>query len=1150
MKRKGIFALLIALPLLLTSCDDFGHVHNWSPYLDNGDGTHYRMCYKDSRHIETNEHNYVEEVITEATNTTPGKILKKCKDCGHEEEVRVNPTGQHIYDQDVVSEKYLYEKSSDYSSIYYKSSTDGAYGDDSKLFEKTLLPEGYSNIEYLQGSGTEFIDTGIERTESTSISYNICKRGNGRLPYDYQEVEYIEFTGTQWIDTSINGDATWDFSLQWTQTQERQLMGYGGSGGEYFGVNNGYYAIYQVSETPIGNKDEVKFMYEGMNGALYVNGTRAVNGGYEAGASNKTFAVGSLHGKAFCQFKLYSLVVTKAGNKVAEFVPCYNTESGEIGLYDLVTCEFFGNSGTGNFLKGSDVNPGSRLPADYQEVEYLESTGTQYIDTGISAVGGIETKFGAEWTTGNDYLVGSHGDAPNYNRNGAYLTNEHNWEFGYGDTYSRFGEGENNIYYDVEFSSLPNNAYLKVNGNVLCTSSGQELTTELNILLFGSQYSKKMYDVYSAGKLYYVKLYKDSVLVRDLVPCYKKTNQEPGFFDLVTNQFFVNSGTGVFEVGRDVNPGARLPAEYQEVEFLTSPGESGAYIKTDYFPNQDSSFTTEFEIPSFGDNDVFVFGGGGEDCADRAFEIYTWSGKLQFNYCGIPKFFIVDGTHFYFESNANNYLLRGGGNDSGSFDYVNCTAPNELTLFAINRTTKTTTGNKDCKIYNFEISESGTLIHDYVSCYLKRDGTPGFYDLITGEFLTNSGTGEFEVGPDVVKPSGLPSNFTRLDYIEGTGTQFIDTGYTINKDDNVVLSLDYAANNKDNLWCGANWYLQFSNNYLNDLNRHIYRIENVNGFETIKCDGSTLTTNDFTSVDKSNIKVGLFKLGNDNNTWHTAYQPLSGKLYEATLELDDVIILDLVPCIENNTGEVGLFDLIHQRFLNNCGEGKFVAGYKNNKTITRGDSPKENVKVGYRYIGEEPTYFYGRIYDATIINGNTVLQKLIPALRNSDSAVGMYDLISGKFYEQTGNFKNSGVVGHHLDSGVVTKEATLDEEGDITYTCSICGAEIHKEIPRLAYKVNFSYDEGIKEIRIHYDNNPSHYEVSNFAYTRNPFSFNYSITNASVWFEVICQDGYELDKVEVPFLSCLHTSKEGIEYLLLIQSDLEVNITSKQIVNE
>ncbi len=76
-------------------------------------------------------------------------------------------------------------------------------------------------------------------------------------------------------------------------------------------------------------------------------------------------------------------ILAPNGIKVGDFVPCYKTENNEIGLYDLVTCEFFGNSGTGNFLKGSDVSPGSRLPADYDELDYIESTGKQAINTEI-----------------------------------------------------------------------------------------------------------------------------------------------------------------------------------------------------------------------------------------------------------------------------------------------------------------------------------------------------------------------------------------------------------------------------------------------------------------------------------------------------------------------------------------------------------------------------------------------------------------------------------------------------------------------------------------------------------------------------------------------------------------------------------------------
>ena len=52
-------------------------------------------------------------------------------------------------------------------------------------------------------------------------------------------------------------------------------------------------------------------------------------------------------------------------------------------MYDLVEDKFYTNAGTGTFVKGSNVK---RLPSNYLEVEYLQNTGTGYINTGISAL--------------------------------------------------------------------------------------------------------------------------------------------------------------------------------------------------------------------------------------------------------------------------------------------------------------------------------------------------------------------------------------------------------------------------------------------------------------------------------------------------------------------------------------------------------------------------------------------------------------------------------------------------------------------------------------------------------------------------------------------------------------------------------------------
>jgi len=52
------------------------------------------------------------------------------------------------------------------------------------------------------------------------------------------------------------------------------------------------------------------------------------------------------------------------------------------------------------------------------------------------------------------------------------------------------------------------------------------------------------------------------------------------------------------------------------------------------------------------------------------------------------------------------------------------------------------------KIY--EILIEGSINMHLIPCYRKEDNVAGMYDLVSGEFYTNAGTGEFIVGPDVI----------------------------------------------------------------------------------------------------------------------------------------------------------------------------------------------------------------------------------------------------------------------------------------------------------------------------------------------------------------------------------------------------------------
>ena len=50
--------------------------------------------------------------------------------------------------------------------------------------------------------------------------------------------------------------------------------------------------------------------------------------------------------------------------------------------------------------------------------------------------------------------------------------------------------------------------------------------------------------------------------------------------------------------------------------------------------------------------------------------------------------------------------------------------------------------------YSFKIWKGDTLLRDFVPCYRKSDNVLGMYDIVEGEFYTNSGTGQFLAGPN------------------------------------------------------------------------------------------------------------------------------------------------------------------------------------------------------------------------------------------------------------------------------------------------------------------------------------------------------------------------------------------------------------------
>lgn len=198
---------------------------------------------------------------------------------------------------------------------------------------------------------------------------------------------------------------------------------------------------------------------------------------------------------------------------------------------------------------------GSRLPSDYIELEYLESTGTQYIDTGIK--GNQDTKVEIKYyyyttSSSNGRIFGSR-SRPLFHEfvigtfNGAISDNT-NYFVGYG-----YSSGENLTLSPVKinewFTIIHDRTTHSVNGiNYPYNYTYKTFETPQNLKIFGFDNAGSIGNP-SIGRCAYVKIWSNNIIIRDFIPVLRKSDSKPGMYDLVSGQFFVNQGTGEFSYG-------------------------------------------------------------------------------------------------------------------------------------------------------------------------------------------------------------------------------------------------------------------------------------------------------------------------------------------------------------------------------------------------------------------------------------------------------------------------------------------------------------------------------------------------------------------------------------------------------------------------
>ena len=243
--------------------------------------------------------------------------------------------------------------------------------------------------------------------------------------------------------------------------------------------------------------------------------------------------------KSYASVKVYQVKLYNGSNLIRYFIPALDP-NGKPCMWDTVTKQPFYNVGTGEFTYGRSI----------QQVSYLESTGTQYINTGIKLNNNSSVELDYQLTQATQSRTGLFGalnmTGSNQGRIGSILSpSNQQLEHGYGagNDYWQQGKPDTNRH---TLYQKQNETYF--DGTLIHTFS--TATFSLNMSAYLGNFVFTNYTPAKA-KYYFSRWWDGNTLVRNYVPAIDSNNV--GFmFDRVTHTIFDNAGTGSFNYGSPV----------------------------------------------------------------------------------------------------------------------------------------------------------------------------------------------------------------------------------------------------------------------------------------------------------------------------------------------------------------------------------------------------------------------------------------------------------------------------------------------------------------------------------------------------------------------------------------------------------------------
>ena len=467
-------------------------------------------------------------------------------------------------------------------------------------------------VQYLQSSGAQYIDTGIVPTSNTMA----------RVKY-----EYLAANGSYDMIAGCTADRYYPVSLNTKDPLKERHVYHGTAFNDNQTVLTVHTVVFNDAQHRVYKDDRLVTTF---------NQTFSTERNCFLFASNNA---GSPNYYSTARIYWFEFVDSSTDEVLRRFIPVVDNED-RPAMFDEIEEKLYYNLGSGDDLI---AGPREGVEKMWYLVEYLESNGNQWIDTGVFATSKVETvvgyKFTAETQPSLAMICGSQSSSK-------YYPVSLNSTSGMDERYAFDSKTIKQMHtalqhHEIDFNDAGGNVF--VDGKYLDTISAATIngfkSATAPIYLFATSQTGPKAGYKSKSRIYHCEIYNGGAPQREFMPAVALDGNgtySPCMHDrvFVTNCF--NKGTGAFVVGRIISPEVPLklaargitPSDGLKVlEFTERPSYGTVFTVDDAYAN-------DFDVEVRSDGVYTVAKGTGGDAANVI--SITGSTSAQFSTNAMP----------------------------------------------------------------------------------------------------------------------------------------------------------------------------------------------------------------------------------------------------------------------------------------------------------------------------------------------------------------------------------------------------------------------------------------------------------------------------------------------------------------------------------